>query len=95
MLMALSHRSIFPQVLDYVNPLAWHAGQPFSIAAESSVDGLAHLAMAFMDGSPIVLDDMLELTEMACEWHYLRCFIRLLLCKYLMLKMYSFSKHVM
>ena len=56
------------QVLDYVVPLAWHAGQPFSIAAESSVEGLAHLAMAFMESSPIVLDDMLELTEMTCEW---------------------------
>ena len=59
--------SISVQVLDYVVPLAWHAGQPFSIAAESSVEGLAHLAMAFMEGSPIVLDDMLELTEMTCE----------------------------
>ncbi|KAK2175510.1 hypothetical protein NP493_727g01037 [Ridgeia piscesae] len=53
------------KVLDYVVPLAWRAGQPFSIAAESTIDGLARLAVAFMEGSPIVLDDLLELTEMA------------------------------
>ncbi len=54
------------QVVDCSSPLAWKAGTPFGIVAEVSLQNLALMTTAFMENR-LILDDMLELSQMLSE----------------------------
>lgn len=57
---------VFIQVVDCSSPLAWKPGSPFGIVAEVTLQNLALMTAAFMENR-LILDDMLELSQMLSE----------------------------
>ena len=57
----------FFKVQDFVSAIAWKSGTPFGIVAESTIEKVAELIEAFIDGY-LFMDDMLEIQEITSAY---------------------------